>query len=57
LNGVYTGVFFLGGSLGSALAGIAWATMGWSLVCALGAGFGALALSLSIFAAKPAKIS
>jgi predicted MFS family arabinose efflux permease len=53
LNGVYTGVFFLGGSAGSAIAGTAWATMGWSLVCAIGAGFGALALCLAVFDAMP----
>ena len=42
LNGLFVGIFFLGGSLGSAAAGYAWAQGGWPLVCAVGAGFGAL---------------
>jgi MFS family permease len=57
LNGIYTGVFFLGGSVGSAVAGIAWSAMGWSLVCAIGASFGALALALSTLEAKLAGTS
>ena len=48
VNGIYTGLFFVGGSLGSALAGVAWATMGWWPLCAIGAGFGVLALGLSM---------
>jgi predicted MFS family arabinose efflux permease len=47
LNGVYTGLFFVGGSIGAALAGVARASGGWPLVCATGAAFGALALGLS----------
>lgn len=48
LNGIYTGLFFVGGSVGSALAGIAWATGGWPLLCGISATFGALALGLSL---------
>ncbi|GEP01456.1 MFS transporter [Methylobacterium haplocladii] len=44
LNALFVGIFFLGGSVGSAAAGYAWAQGGWPLVCAAGAGFGALSL-------------
>jgi MFS family permease len=47
LNGLYTGLFFVGGSVGSALAGIAWVEGGWTLVCAFGLGCVALALALA----------
>ncbi|OWJ64281.1 MFS transporter [Inquilinus limosus] len=44
LNGLFVGLFFLGGAVGSAAAGAAWAAGGWPLICLLGAGFGAAAL-------------
>lgn len=44
LNGLFVGIFFLGGSLGSALSGLAWASGGWPAVCAVGAVFGLAAL-------------
>lgn len=44
LNALFVGLFFLGGSVGSAAAGYAWAEGGWPLVCAVGAGFGVLSL-------------
>ncbi|KAB8145197.1 MFS transporter [Chloroflexia bacterium SDU3-3] len=44
LNSAYIVIYFLGGSLGSALASAAWASLGWAGVCALGGGFAALAL-------------
>jgi predicted MFS family arabinose efflux permease len=47
LNGLYTGLFFVGGAVGSALAGIAWVEAGWTLVCVVGIGFVALALALA----------
>src|SRR5262249_20115717 len=47
LNGLYTGLFFVGGAAGSALAGIAWVEAGWTLVCVIGVGFGTLALALA----------
>lgn len=48
LNGLFTGLFFLGGGAGAALAGLAWAQGGWTLVCLTGIGFGAAALSLAL---------
>jgi predicted MFS family arabinose efflux permease len=48
LNGLYTGLFFIGGSVGSAVAGVAWVEAGWTLVCVIGLGFVALALVLAL---------
>lgn len=36
LNGLFVGLFFLGGAAGSAMAGVAWAWGGWPTVCAIG---------------------
>jgi predicted MFS family arabinose efflux permease len=47
LNGLYSGVFFVGGAVGSALAGIAWVEAGWTFVCVVGLGFVALAFTLA----------
>ncbi|MGF6232070.1 putative MFS family arabinose efflux permease [Inquilinus ginsengisoli] len=44
LNGLFVGLFFLGGAVGSAAAGLAWAAGGWPLICLIGAAFGAAAL-------------
>ncbi|MGV7032287.1 MFS transporter [Methylobacterium symbioticum] len=44
VNALFVGIFFLGGAAGSGVAGYAWAQGGWPLVCAAGAGFGALSL-------------
>ncbi|WP_321784341.1 MFS transporter [Burkholderia pyrrocinia] len=45
LNGLFVGLFFVGGALGAALAGSAWAWGGWSAVCGVGFAFaGAAAL-------------
>jgi len=44
INGLFVGIFFLGGALGSALAGMAWDFGGWVAVCAGAAGFGVIAL-------------
>ncbi|MBU9372498.1 MFS transporter, partial [Burkholderia multivorans] len=33
LNGLFVGLFFVGGAIGAALAGSAWAWGGWSAVC------------------------
>jgi len=44
LNGLFVGLFFLGGAVGSSLAGLAWAMGGWTAVCASGIGFGVVAL-------------
>ncbi|KUM25123.1 MFS transporter [Mesorhizobium loti] len=44
LNGLFVGIFFIGGAIGSLLAGAAWAWGGWNAVCAAGAMFGVAAL-------------
>ncbi|WP_421916909.1 MFS transporter [Mesorhizobium sp.] len=44
LNGLFVGIFFIGGAIGSMLAGIAWTWAGWPAICAIGAGFGVAAL-------------
>ncbi|HEY4253928.1 MAG TPA: hypothetical protein VGM87_22160 [Roseomonas sp.] len=44
INGLFVGIFFLGGAVGSAAAGPAWHWGGWLAVCGLGAGFGLAAL-------------
>ncbi|SEJ32270.1 MFS transporter [Frateuria terrea] len=51
LNGLFTGTFFVGGAIASALASCAWAIGGWGLTCALGSvfGIGALVVSLSAY--------
>ncbi len=38
LNTIYMTMYFIGGALGSALAGVAWNRFSWTGVCALGAG-------------------
>ncbi|MCJ2140680.1 MFS transporter [Methylobacterium sp. E-066] len=48
LNGLFTGLFFLGVAVGSGLSGLAWVQAGWAGVCAVGALFGAAALVLSL---------
>lgn len=48
VNGLYTGLFFLGGAIGAALSGIAWVHAGWTGVCLAGAAFGVCALALSL---------
>ncbi|WP_426663058.1 MFS transporter [Rhodanobacter aciditrophus] len=45
INGVYTGVFFLGGAAGSAVAGLAWARAGWPGACLVVLGFALAALA------------
>jgi len=56
VNGVYTGVFFIGGGIASAAAGVAWTLGGWNLVCALGAAFAAAALGLSLATLRDARL-
>lgn len=48
INGLYTGLMFLGGSLGAFIAGPAWAYGGWPLVYIVGFCFSFLALVLSV---------
>ena len=47
LNGLYTGIVFLGGAVGSVFASIAAAPSGWTFVCLIAAGFGMTAFVLS----------
>ncbi|WP_458144978.1 MFS transporter [Bradyrhizobium sp. UFLA05-109] len=47
INGLYTGIFFLGGAIGSLFAGIASAPSGWTFVCSIAAGFGITAFILA----------
>jgi predicted MFS family arabinose efflux permease len=44
LNGLFVGIFFVGGSIGSALVGLTWTSQGWPGICAVGAAFAALSL-------------
>lgn len=44
LNGLYVGLFFLGGSFGAAISGITWTFGQWPLTCMVCASFGILAL-------------
>lgn len=48
MNGLFTGLFFLGGAAGSALSGFAWNAWGWQGVCAIGLAFGIGAIGLSV---------
>jgi predicted MFS family arabinose efflux permease len=49
LNGLYTGLFFIGGSAGAAIAGLAWAWHGWGAICGAG-----LVFALAASAVPPA---
>lgn len=44
LNGLFVGLFFIGGAIGAAAAAAAWELGGWTVVCAVAALFGAVAL-------------
>lgn len=44
MNGLFVGLFFVGGAVGSAAAGVAWASGGWPMTCAAGVVFGIAAL-------------
>lgn len=43
INGIFVGVFFIGGAAGSAASGLLWSDGGWGAVCAGGAALGLLA--------------
>ncbi|WP_454816554.1 MFS transporter [Labrys neptuniae] len=45
INGLFTGLFFIGTSVGSGLSGVAWIAAGWPGICAVGAAFGLAALA------------
>jgi predicted MFS family arabinose efflux permease len=48
LNGLFVGLFFIGGAVGAAAAAVAWTFGGWTAVCAVAAIFGLLALITDI---------
>lgn len=48
LNGLFVGVFFVGGAAGASAAGAAWAAAGWSGVCAVGLVFAGAAFILGL---------
>lgn len=48
INGLFTGLFFVGSAGGSALSGLAWTVSGWSGVCSLGALFAASAFIMGL---------
>ena len=47
INSAYMFCYFVGGALGSILAGVVLAAGGWDWVCVLGGGFGALSLAMA----------
>lgn len=47
LNGLFTGIFFIGAAAGASLSGPAWVFGGWLGVCACGVVFGLIALILT----------
>ncbi|MBD9489911.1 MULTISPECIES: MFS transporter [unclassified Ensifer] len=48
VNGLFTGLFFLGAAAGSGSAGITWVHFGWPGICTVGAAFGSAALVTSL---------
>ncbi len=54
LNGLFVGLFFIGGALGAALAGSAWARGGWSAVCGVGFAFAGAAAVFGLSAGRDA---
>lgn len=48
LNGIFVGLFFVGGSIGAGVSGLVWSLGGWTAVCALGASFGLIALMANL---------
>ena len=55
LNGLYLGLFFIGGAIGSAVAGLALSEGGWTLACLVGLGFPTAALVYYATGAKAAR--
>ncbi|VWD33066.1 MFS transporter [Burkholderia aenigmatica] len=54
LNGLFVGLFFIGGALGAVLAGSAWAWSGWSAVCGVGFAFAGAATVFGLSAGRGA---
>ncbi|WP_448954522.1 MFS transporter [Labrys neptuniae] len=46
INGLFTGLFFIGTSVGAGLSGLAWAYAGWTGICTVGTAFGLAALAV-----------
>lgn len=57
LNTVYMVSYFIGGSLGTFLAALAWEYAGWPMVCLLGSSFSLLALLAHLVLGKPKQIT
>ena len=53
LNTIYMTGMFLGGSVGSALAAVAWSYDGWTGVSVLGIALGCIALGIKVMASAP----
>jgi predicted MFS family arabinose efflux permease len=51
LNGLFVGVFFVGGALGAMFSGAAWSLAGWTGVCAVGFAFTGVAFVLRLIGA------
>jgi predicted MFS family arabinose efflux permease len=56
LNGLFVGIFFIGGAIGASGAALAWTWAGWSTVCWMGMSFAALALMLHLLSVRPKSI-
>ncbi len=52
LNALFVGLFFIGGAVGSAMAGYAWSAGGWTGVCLAAAGFGLAAFLSHLFSRR-----
>jgi predicted MFS family arabinose efflux permease len=48
INGLFVALFFVGGTIGSAAASLAWTYSGWTAVCLVSASFGVLSLITDI---------
>lgn len=48
LNGLFVGVFFVGGALGAMFSGVAWSLAGWTGVCVVGVAFTGVAFVLRL---------
>ena len=46
MNGLFVGLFFIGGAIGAVLSGVTWSNGGWWLTCLIGAAFALFALIL-----------
>lgn len=50
INGLFVGLFFIGGAAGSALAGLAWAFGGWLAVCVAAGAFALPVIVIDLYA-------